>query len=294
MKTTIKPRLERSDIVLMDDIVYSQPLVYFGRKPRPLKMMLLRPIEWWGQTELPPLPTIIWIVGGAWQQTFPSWRMAEFSYLAYAGYQVAAIDYRTVNEAVFPAQVEDAKTAVRFLRANARRYGVNADRIAVMGDSAGGYLAAMVGVTGESREFATEEWAGFSSVVKAVVDWYGPIDLLRMHEDSMKSNPDASAEDEMIFRLFADRPITQMNRSFLERMSPEHYISKKTPPHLILHGTADEMVSVLESERYYDALNQAGVPVELCLFEGAGHCDQAFSQPEVQRLILGFMDRHMK
>jgi len=294
MKTTIKPKLERSDIVLMDDIVYSQPLAYFGRKPRPLKMMLLRPIEWWGQTELPPLPTIIWIVGGAWQQTFPSWRMAEFSYLAYAGYQVAAIDYRTVNEDAFPAQVEDAKTAVRFLRANAKRYGVDADRIAVMGDSAGGYLAAMVGVTGESKAFETDDWAGFSSSVKAVVDWYGPIDLLRMRTDSLKSNQDASAEDEMIFRLFAGRPISQENRAFLERMSPECYISEKTPPHLLLHGTADEMVSVFESERYYDALNQAGVPTELCLLEGAGHCDQAFSQPEVQHLILDFLDRYLK
>lgn len=294
MKTTIRPKLERSDIVLMDDIVYSQPLTYFGRKPRPLRMMLLRPIEWWGQTELPPLPTVIWIVGGAWQQTFPSWRMAEFSYLAYAGYQVAAIDYRTVNEDAFPAQVEDAKTAVRFLRVNAKRFGVDADRIAVMGDSAGGYLAAMVGVTGDGEAFETEEWAGLSSSVKAVVDWYGPIDLLRMHADSIRRNPDAGSKDELLFRLFAGRLIMEENRAFLERMSPERYISEKTPPHLILHGTADEMVSVSESERYYEALNNAGVSAELYLIEGAGHCDQAFSQQELQRLILDFLDRYLK
>ena len=294
MKKTIRTKIERSDIVLMDDIYYSQPLAYFGRKPRPLKMMLLRPIEWWGETELPPLPTILWVVGGAWQQTFPSWRMAEFSYLAYAGYQVAAIDYRTVNEASFPAQVEDVKTAIRFLRANAARYGVDAEKIAVMGDSAGGYLAAMLGATGDSALFETDEWAGYSSAVRAVVDWYGPIDLLRMRETALAQNPDSGAEDELLFRLFAGCPISDENREWLASMNPERYLSAQTPPHLLLHGTADEMVDVRESERYYDALTQAGVPAELYLLEGAGHCDQAFSQPEIQRIILDFFERHLK
>jgi acetyl esterase/lipase len=293
MKTTIKPKLLRTDIVLMDDIVYSQPLAYFGRKPRPLKMMLLRPIEWWSATELPPLPTILWVVGGAWQQTFASWRMAEFSYLAYAGFQVAAIDYRTINEATFPAQVEDVKAAVRFLRANAKRYGVDPDKIGIMGDSAGGYLAAMAGATGEDSSFETDEWVGYSSRVKAVVDWYGPIDLWRMRQDALEQNPDESEEDALLFRLFAGCPITDENKAFLASMSPEGYLSAKTPPHLILHGTADEMVNVRESERYYDALQKAGVPADLVLLEGAGHCDQAFSQTEVQKIILEFFQKHL-
>ena len=293
MKTTIKPKLERTDIVLMDDIIYSQPLAYFGRKPHPLKMMLLRPIEWWGATELPPLPTIIWVVGGAWQQTFASWRMAEFSHLAYAGFQVAAIDYRTINEATFPAQVEDVKAAVRFLRANATRYGVDPERVGIMGDSAGGYLAAMAGVTSEGNAFETDEWAGYSSAVKAVVDWYGPIDLWRMRQDALKQNPNASEEDAMLFRLFAGCPITDENKAFLETMSPEAYVSQNTPPHLILHGTADEMVDVRESERYYDALQHAGAEADLILLEGAGHCDQSFSQTEVQKIILEFFQKYL-
>ena len=293
MKTTIKPKLERTDIVLMDDIVYSQPLAYFGRKPRPLKMMLLRPIEWWGATELPPLPTILWVVGGAWQQTFASWRMAEFCYLAYAGFQVAAIDYRTINEATFPAQVEDVKAAVRFLRANATRYGVDPEKIGIMGDSAGGYLAAMIGATGESSVFETDEWAGVSSAVNAVVDWYGPIDLWRMRQSELEQNPNASEEDALLFRLFAGCPITEENKAFLETMNPERYLGDKTPPHLILHGTADEMVDVRESERYYDALIKAGAQADLVLLEGAGHCDQAFSQTEVQKIILEFFQKHL-
>ena len=294
MKTTIRPKLDRTDIVLMDDVVYSQPLAYFGRKPRPLKMMLLRPIEWWGDTQLPPLPTILWVVGGAWQQTFPSWRMAEFSYLAYAGFQVAAIDYRTINEATFPAQVEDVKAAVRFLRANAKRYGVDPEKIGVIGDSAGGYLSAMIGATGDQPAFETDEWAGYSSAVQAVVDWYGPIDLWRMRQDALEQNPNASEEDALLFRLFAGCPITQENHKFLATMNPERYLTAQTPPHLILHGTADEMVSVRESERYYDALIQAGVEADLVLLEGAGHCDQAFSQPEVQGIILEFFNKNLK
>ena len=294
MKKTIQPKLERTDIVLMDDIVYSQPLAYFGRKPRPLKMMLLRPIEWWGATELPPLPTILWVVGGAWQQTFASWRMAEFSYLAYAGFQIAAIDYRTINEVTFPAQVQDVKAAVRFLRANAKRYGVDPEKIGIMGDSAGGYLAAMIAATGDDAAFETDEWAGFSSAVRAAVDWYGPIDLWRMRQDELEKNPNSSEEDALLFRLFAGCPITEENKVFLETMSPERYLSEKTPPHLILHGTADEMVHVRESERYYDALIQAGIPADLVLLEGAGHCDQAFSQAEVQNIILEFFRKHLQ
>jgi acetyl esterase/lipase len=219
--------------------------------------------------------------------------MAEFSFLAYAGYQVAAIDYLTVNEAPFPAQVENVKAAVRFLRANAARYGVDSERIAVMGDSAGGYLAAMLGATGESTLFETEEWAGYSSAVKAVVDWYGPIDLLRMRKYALEKNPDSDEEDELLFRLFAGCPISDKNHEWLASMSPEQYLSPRTPPHLLLHGTADEMVDVRESERYYDALMRAGVPAELYLLEGAGHCDQAFSQPEIQRIILDFFQRYL-
>ena len=257
-------------------------------------MMLLRPIEWWGATELPPLPTILWVVGGAWQQTFASWRMAEFSYLAYAGFQIAAIDYRTINEATFPAQVQDVKAAVRFLRANAKRYGVDPEKIGIMGDSAGGYLAAMIAATGDDAAFETDEWAGFSSEVRAAVDWYGPIDLWRMRQDELEKNPNSSEEDALLFRLFAGCPITEENKVLLETMSPERYLSEKTPPHLILHGTADEMVHVRESERYYDALIQAGIPADLVLLEGAGHCDQAFSQAEVQNIILEFFRKHLQ
>ncbi|MDP3448229.1 MAG: prolyl oligopeptidase family serine peptidase, partial [Eubacteriales bacterium] len=133
-----------------------------------------------------------------------------------------------------------------------------------------------------------------SSAVKAVVDWYGPIDLWRMRQDAQEKNPNASEEDEMLFRLFAGCPIRQENRKFLERMNPERSLSAKTPPHLILHGTVDEMVDVRESERYYEALVKAGVPAELYLLEGAGHCSVEFSQPEVQTIILDFFIRHLK
>ena len=103
-----------------------------------------------------------------------------------------------------------------------------------------------------------------------------------------------SEEDALLFRLFAGCPITEENKVLLETMSPERYLSEKTPPHLILHGTADEMVHVCESERYYDALIQAGIPADLVLLEGAGHCDQAFSQAEVQNIILEFFRKHLQ
>lgn len=294
MKKTIRPKLEQSELVLMDDIYYAQPLTYFGRKPRPLKMMLLRPIDWWGQIELAPLPTILWVVGGAWQQTHPAWRMAGFGYLAHAGFQVAAIDYRTANEAPFPAQVEDVKTAVRFLRANAARYGVDPSHIGIMGDSAGGYLSAMVGATAQSGLFETDEWAGHSSAVQAVADWYGPIDFMRIHRFEREKQPQTAEENMLFYRLFSGFPIRDEAREQLERMNPERYLSPQTPPHLILHGTADTLVDAEESERYYEALMLLGIPAELYLLESAGHCTVEFSQPEIQEIVLEFFNRYLK
>jgi dipeptidyl aminopeptidase/acylaminoacyl peptidase len=118
--------------------------------------------------------------------------------------------------------------------------------------------------------------------------------MLRMREYALEGNPAPEEEDTMLFRLFAGCPINEENHAFLAQMSPERYLSKQTPPHLILHGTADTMVDVRESERYYDALTEAGIPAELYLLEGAGHCDQAFSQQETQQIILDFFDRYLR
>ena len=115
-----------------------------------------------------------------------------------------------------------------------------------------------------------------------------------MRQDELSKHSHANEEDALLFRLFAGCPITQENHKFLATMSPEGYLSANTPPHLILHGTADEMVSARESERYYDALIQAGAEADLVLLEGAGHCDQAFSQPEVQGIILEFFNQYLK
>ena len=182
MKQTLSIQVDEPTICLIPGIVYSQAMNYFGKVPRSLQMHLLRPDAWDCAVE-EKLPTVIWVIGGAWQETAPLRYAAELAFLAKAGYNVAMIDYRVNSEARYPAQVQDVKTAIRFLRAHADKYGVDENRIAIMGDSAGGYLSAMAGTTAGEAVFETEEWAGYDSSVKAVIDWYGPTDMKTMQED---------------------------------------------------------------------------------------------------------------
>jgi len=294
MRQNIKPVIENQQIILMKDIVYSQGFTYFGKRPRALEMLMLRPIDWWEETgRFVKRPTIVWVVGGAWRETFPSARMAEFAYLAYAGYNVVSIDYRVSNEATFPCSVQDAKTAIRFLRSNADKYGVDPERIAIMGDSAGGYLAAMVGASEGVEEFETSEWAGVSSAVRAVVDWYGPVDLWKLQEHPGEIFV-GTDEMEMMIKSFMGCAIIPENYAKIQQASVIHYLSHNAPPYLILHGTEDEMIPYDQSELLYDALCAKGVEANLYLVEGAKHCSLEFSQPQIQRLILDFLDKHMK
>lgn len=123
------------------------------------------------------LPLVIWIHGGAFligskDDTVPLELLSQ-------GYAVASMGYRYSSEAKFPAQVEDCKAAIRWLRANAARFALDPERFAVFGESAGGYLAAMLGTTGDVKEFDVGENLDQSSRVQAVIDFYGPTDFLQ-------------------------------------------------------------------------------------------------------------------
>jgi acetyl esterase/lipase len=161
---------------------------------------------------------------------------------------MSRIDYRTVNDASFPAQVEDVKTAVRFLRANAARYGLDAEKSPSCGDSAGGYLAAMLGATGDSALFETDEWAGYSSAFGRL--WTGTDrSIMCGCAKPLWCRIRIPRGGRTAVSVFAGCRISDENREWLASMNPGRYLSAQTPPHLLLHGTADEMEDVQESER---------------------------------------------
>jgi acetyl esterase/lipase len=188
-----------------------------------------------------------------------------------AGLAVATIDYRHALEARFPAQLHDAKAAVRYLRAHADVLGVDTARIGVWGESAGGHIAALVGLTAQHPELEGAIGVlGQSSAVDVVVDWYGVADLALEPRRGWTAEVRAKLPPEMLTspeELLAGG----QDEHVLAAASPVTYVAPDAPPFLLIHGTADMVVRYAQSEVLAQALTEAGVPVRLVTIEGADH-----------------------
>jgi acetyl esterase/lipase len=234
----------------------------------------------------PPVPLIVWIHGGAWLSG--SRKDATALSLATKGYGVASIDYRLSSAAIFPAQIHDCKAAVRWLRANAAKYGIDADRIGAWGSSAGGHLVALLGTTGNVKDLegAVNDLKA-SSRVQAVVDWFGPTDFAQMNKAGSKMDHDAPDSPES--RLIGG-PV-QSNLQAVAAANPITYVASDAPPFLIMHGDQDKTVPFNQSELLCAALKKAGADVTFLPVTGAGH---GFRPKEALRPVIEFFDKHLK
>jgi acetyl esterase/lipase len=238
------------------------------------------------------LPLIIWIHGGAFRMGSKEgieFDAVPLEYLA-RGYALASINYRLSQHALFPALIEDCKAAVRWLRAHAAQYHLDADRFGAWGPSAGGYLAAMLGTTGAAAAFEIGEHLDVSSRVQAVVDYYGPTDFLQMDDqrlpDGMLHNPADSPESQLIGGAI------QEHKERVAQANPITYVSADAPPFLIVHGDRDPLVPYQQSVLLEAALRRAGVPVTLYTVARAGH--GGFTDPRVPELTQAFFAQHLQ
>lgn len=234
------------------------------------------------------LPLIMWVHGGAFRAGSKE-DFVPFEYLA-DGYAVASVNYRLSQHALFPAQIEDVKAAVRWLRENAPKFGLAPDRFGAWGASAGGHLVAMLGTTGDVEEYERGENLDVSSRVQAVVDYFGPTDFLQMDAHRLANGmihdtPDSPES------LLVGGPI-QKNKDKVARANPISYVSEDDPPFLIIHGDQDPLVPHHQSELLRDALEGAGIPVMFYTVRGAGH--GRFTDPKVEELTKAFMETHLK
>ena len=234
------------------------------------------------------LPLIIWIHGGAWLGGDKAhYNPREYLKSGYAG---ASINYRLSQHATFPAQIEDVKAAVRWLRANAETYRLDPDRFAAWGSSAGGHLVAMLGTTGDVNEFEVGEHLEVSSRVQAVVDYYGPTDFLQMDAHRLPDGLVHDAPDSPESKLVGG-PI-QEHKDRVAKANPITYVSEDDSPFLIIHGDQDKLVPYQQSVLLKDALEKTGVPVTFYKVEGGGH--GWFRDPKVPELTKAFLEKHLK
>jgi putative heme-binding domain-containing protein len=238
------------------------------------------------------LPVIVWVHGGAWRGGDKN-NPPALPFVA-RGYAVASINYRLSQHAQFPAQIEDCKAAIRWLRANSKTYNLDPDHIGVWGASAGGHLVALLGTTAGVKELEGKTAASEPpSRVQCVVDWFGPTDFARIGEQSGKdSQLDHNAPNSPEARLIGG-PVLE-NKEKAAKASPATYVSKKSAPFLIMHGDKDRVVPYAQSEEFAAALKKAGVDVKLKRIAGAGHGGPEFDNPANRQLIEEFFARHLK
>jgi acetyl esterase/lipase len=218
------------------------------------------------------------------------------------GYAVVSINYRMSGEAQFPALVQDAKAAVRWVRANAEHLLFDPTRIAAWGGSAGGYQASMLGVSSGIPELDDSSLGNPDqpSHVQAVVAWFGPTDFLKMDEELAEyglgptPGQEHSGESSPESLLFGAK-ITEIPER-VKCANPETYVRPGLPPFLLQHGTKDDTVPCLQSMRFAEKLRAVLGPgrVALNLLEGARHADPMFESPENLERVFAFLDLYLK
>ncbi|WP_409484838.1 alpha/beta hydrolase fold domain-containing protein [Arsenicicoccus dermatophilus] len=253
-------------------------------------------------------PLVVFVHGGAWRTgdkalldgTAHSIGVEHLRDVLLAqGYAVASVNYRLTGEAHFPAQIHDVKAAIRHLRGEAPRLRLDPERIAVMGESAGGHLAQLAGLLGPTRARAGGPdlegalgRSGGSSAVKAVVALYGVADLPHLLADRTAAGcPPSDLGPETA--LVGVDPSTPAGAAPGTLASPLHHVHPGAPPMLLLHGRQDCVVPMAQSQRLAQALTRAGVPAPVVLVD-AGHADQAFyTRPDLQRQVVAFLRAHL-
>jgi acetyl esterase/lipase len=242
-----------------------------------------------------PQPLLVWIHGGGWA----AGSKAQVPYLNQLprGYIVASIEYRFSQKALFPAQIQDCQAAIRWLRGNAKKYNIDPDHIGVGGASAGGHLAALLGTSGGKKVFPPIGGnLDQSDQVQAVCDVFGPTNFWTVVK---QADDDKNVKN--IFKWNNGDPYSKLigaklgqDKDKCDAVSPVHYVSKNSPPFLILHGDRDGLVPYAQSVELADLLTKAGVKVTLQRLPGAGHGGPAFALPAITRLTETFFDKYLK
>ncbi|WP_409159651.1 alpha/beta hydrolase fold domain-containing protein [Pectobacterium sp. B2J-2] len=285
---------ETTSVKLISDVVYSQVSIR-GYPNVALKMDILQP------EAKTALPVVVFITGGGFINANKDNYLQQRINIAEAGYVVASMEYRVAPTVLFPAPLEDVKSAIRYLRANAKKFGIDGQHAAVFGASAGGYLAAFAGATTGSKAYDKGEHLDQSSDVQAVIDFYGLSDLTLVgegfHDDVVQKHASPSATEAIWVNgtsVFNEGGAITRYPDKAAAANPINFINSATPPFLIMHGTNDTVVSPRQTERLHQALTEKNIDSTYYRIKGAEHGGPHWLQPDIMKITVRFLDKHLK
>lgn len=282
MRQELDLEISRPIIGLADNIIYSQSPLWCNATYQQLHLSLMRPRQYYSYDRKGCYPLIVFLCGGGFEQMDRNVWMGELAWFVKRGYAVAGVEYSTLPRTKWPTQAVNVKEAIRFIRAHAEEFAILPDRIAVMGESAGGYLAAFTGLTGDNLQYKTAASPELSDAVRAVVAWYPPTDLnaLQNRHDLSVSGTTGTPSRSTVMDLTGAPDLGTL-------------VTADTPPFFLMHGTEDQLVPASHSERLYKLLTEKNVPAELYILRGAHHNDVHFVQDCMKERILKFLRRYV-
>ena len=270
-------------------------VLYDERDDEKLHLQLILPSDGMMMMDMPPskkYPLIVCIPGSAWHRQMVYITLPRMVRIAERGWAVAIVQYRPSEVRGFPAQIEDAKSAVRFMRKNAEEYNIDPDRIVLWGDSSGGHTAVMAGITGDGM-LDNGLYDDFSCKVNCIVDWFGPSDVSYMgyYPSTMDHGEADSPEGYLLGQVNVFE-----NLDLAAKASPMYYLSKDVdiPPILILHGAKDQVVPFNQSVRLYDKMIELGKSVEMYKLVNGYHGMGGFNCTAAYDVVLDFASKYVK
>ena len=269
-----------AELAVPDNVTFERDITYAEAGGAKVQLNLARPKNGSG-----PLPAVLCIHGGGFRAGSREGYNKLCLTLAQRGFVAATISYRLAPMHQFPAAVHDTKAAVRWLRANAAKYGINPDRIGVTGGSAGGHLAQFLGVTAGVKEFEGVDNPGFSSAVTCVVNVYGPSDFTKSYGKSVDAH--------IVLPMWLGGDVESARARHIQS-SPLNWVNPNAAPTLLIHGTEDKYVAYEQAVWMRDRLTACGVSVELLTLEGAGHGFKGADAEKADAALIAYFEQRLK
>ena len=284
-------RQEELTITMASEITYAHVPYWYGTILRPLKMNILMPKQ--REERKTRRPLFVFFCGGGVQVVDKDVWLPEMVYFAKRGFIIACPEYRTYNDAVFPAQMIDAKSAIRFLKAHADEFGIDKNRVAIGGESAGGNISLCAGVYNDDPEYDVGDCLEESSAVRCVINYYGGGGERRERWYATQKQIDDGKRVGVntIEQSLGGRP-DQIPEVY-EKASVLYHVKPGLPKFMFLHGTEDKLSPIELVDPLYEKLQETGNYVEYYVFPGVEHGDDRLYQPETKDMVIDFLNRNM-